>query len=135
MRLRVVQFIESGGPGGAEHVMLSLASSLRERGHDLLVIPPYDGYVSERCRELKIPCVVLRSTRHLDVSLVRRLRRAIADLVDRSSMHMDWMRESMRPSPASEGRRSSRPCTARCDSIAAIRFGCGPREGSFARLA
>lgn len=76
---RIVQFIESGGPGGAEHVMLNLSVRLIQRGHAVLVIAPYEGYVSERCREWNIPHRILPSTRQLDVSLVRRLRGAVAD--------------------------------------------------------
>lgn len=79
MSNRVIQFIESGGPGGAEHVMLSLASGLMAREHSVKVIAPYDGYVAARCRDLKIPCLVLDSRRHRDVTLVQRLRRAFMD--------------------------------------------------------
>jgi glycosyltransferase involved in cell wall biosynthesis len=75
---RVVQFIESGGPGGAEHVMLNLSVRLMQRGHAVLVMAPYEGYVSDRCREWNIPHRILPTTKRLDFSLVRRLREAVA---------------------------------------------------------
>lgn len=60
--------------------MLSLASRLIERGHFVVVVPPYEGYVSGRCRDMKIPHVVLESNRRLDLSLMRRLRNVVADI-------------------------------------------------------
>ena len=79
MPRRVIQFIESRGPGGAERLMLNLASGLIKRGHLLMVIPLYESYVSDRCRELGIPYSILKTNRRLDVSLAVRLRKIVSE--------------------------------------------------------
>ena len=40
--MRIALLMETGGPGGAEHMLLNLASGLAERGHDIVPIGPDD---------------------------------------------------------------------------------------------
>ena len=39
---RIALLVETGGPGGAEHVLLNLAEGLRGRGHEIIPIGPDD---------------------------------------------------------------------------------------------
>lgn len=39
---RIALLVETGGPGGAEHVLLNLAEGLRRRGHEIIPIGPDD---------------------------------------------------------------------------------------------
>jgi glycosyltransferase involved in cell wall biosynthesis len=83
--------------------MLNLSVRLLQRGHAVLVIPPYKGYVSERCREWNIPYRIVPSTRQLDVSLVRRLRDAVAEF-DGHTVHAHGFDASVYACLASVGR-------------------------------
>ena len=52
---RVLLFIESGGPGGAESVVVRLATALRERGIDAAVMTARTGWLTDTLRERDVP--------------------------------------------------------------------------------
>lgn len=79
--MRIVQVIESFGPGGAERMMLSLAAELRARGHDVVIAVPRAGWVSTKADRLGLNWSEYAPRGGaFDVPLLRRLRR-------------DWSRE------------------------------------------
>lgn len=70
---RVMLFIESGGPGGAESVVLRLAAALRERGFDTSVMTTRTGWLTETLRDRGIPHVKVEAGGRLDPGFPRRI--------------------------------------------------------------
>lgn len=70
---KIAIFIESGGFGGAETVVLSLAEYLQETGCDIQVITLRTGWLSESLVAKGIPWIQISSTRHLDLYLIYQL--------------------------------------------------------------
>ena len=72
--LRIALLNETGGPGGAEHMLLNLADGLRARGHEVVPILPDDrnpwlgGQFAER--GFRVERYAMR--RRLDVACLRR---------------------------------------------------------------
>ncbi len=76
--LRILQVIETGGPGGAETVFARLSSGLRDRGHDVHCLAGDGDWLPDELRRRSLPVEVLpRTSRSLDVPLLQRLRTAI----------------------------------------------------------
>jgi glycosyltransferase involved in cell wall biosynthesis len=82
---RVLLFIESGGAGGAERVVVRLAGALRERGVDAGVMTTRTGWLSETLTGRGIPHQRIDAGRSLDATypfrLARRLRAARVDVL------------------------------------------------------
>jgi len=57
--MRILQFIETGGPGGAESVVLSLCLSLQEKGVEVIVATLREGWLTEQLDLHNIPRVKL----------------------------------------------------------------------------
>lgn len=73
--MRVLQVIETGGPGGAETVFARLSSGLRDGGHDVQCVVADGDWLPAELRRRGLPVVVTpRSSRSLDLELLRLLR-------------------------------------------------------------
>lgn len=68
--MKVLQFIETGGPGGAEQVVLKLSKELIKRGDDVLVCTLREGWLTKELDRLKIRRIRLNSSRATDVNLI-----------------------------------------------------------------
>ncbi len=71
-------FIETGGPGGAERVVLHLAKAFQERQHAVTVATLREGWLTENLTAEQIDHVCIRSERRFDVALPVRLARVAA---------------------------------------------------------
>lgn len=83
--LRVVLALESSGPGGAENMVLQLASALRERGHEVAVATMREGWMTQRARAAELPVWLEPQKQGLDLGWIwrfaRRLRRERIDVL------------------------------------------------------
>src|SRR5690606_28853285 len=70
---RVLHFIDTTGPGGAETIFLQVASGLRERGWPGRVVLIGPGWVEDRARELGLPLDVVPTSGRWDVRYLMRL--------------------------------------------------------------
>lgn len=68
--MRVLHFIDTGGPGGAETVFLSLADAAQRRGENAAVAVPYDGWLAARLRERGMAPTFLPAKGRLSLTLV-----------------------------------------------------------------
>jgi|GEM_PF-1459912 len=75
--LRVMLFIETAGPGGAESVVFSLASGLRARGIYVVVLTLSEDHLTAQLTEAGIPWIKIESRRKFDISLPFRIARQI----------------------------------------------------------
>ena len=75
--MRILFFIETGGPGGAEQVVLQLAKGFEESGDQVGVVTLRTGWLTEQLAELGIKHYRLISDSSLDVSLPIRLSRIL----------------------------------------------------------
>ncbi len=71
----ILFFIETGGPGGAERVVLNLATAFRDRGHRVSTATLREGWLTENLTRAGIDHTLIRSERHRDVTLPFRLSR------------------------------------------------------------
>lgn len=87
--MRLLQLIETGGPGGAETVFVELSVGLRERGHDVrCLVGPGDWLPSEAQRR-GLPTEILRTSGSFDGALLRALvRRIRVDDIDLVHAHL-----------------------------------------------
>ena len=70
---RVLHLIDTGGPGGAETVFLSLAADAGQRGHNAGVVVPYDGWLAGRLREHGVTPLFLPAKQGMSLALARGL--------------------------------------------------------------
>lgn len=68
-------FIETGGPGGAERVVVQLARGLQSRGVDVLVASLRTGWMTDNLIRHSVPYRQLPSSRKFDITLPFRLAR------------------------------------------------------------
>jgi glycosyltransferase involved in cell wall biosynthesis len=73
--MKIAQMLESGGPGGAETVLLQLSDELRARGHEIVVIRCQDGetWLDEELGKRGIPVEYLPLARAVDPWAARTL--------------------------------------------------------------
>ena len=71
--LRVLQVIETGGPGGAETVFADLSAGLRERGHTVQCLVAPGSWLPDTLRERGLSVEPLVSGGAFDVALLRSL--------------------------------------------------------------
>ncbi len=69
--MKVLQLIETGGPGGAERVLLDLVSGLLSRNIECVVGMLRDGWLSENLRKRGVQYRILPAGGHLDVKLIK----------------------------------------------------------------
>ena len=53
--MKILQSIETGGPGGAERVLIALCRGLRERGHEVEALLLKQGWLADRLHEAGVP--------------------------------------------------------------------------------
>ncbi len=76
--MRIVQAIETGGPGGAEQVLIRLCALLSTAGHDVRPLLLKDGWLRATLESQGFPVEVLPLTKPLDPSFVRLLGRFLS---------------------------------------------------------
>lgn len=69
----ILHLIETGGPGGAEHVFLELASRLRLEPLRNLAVVGRDGWLADRLRERGLAPIVISAQGSLNLRYLRRL--------------------------------------------------------------
>lgn len=72
--LRILQVIETGGPGGAETVFAQLASGLRERGHAVHCLTRAGSWLPAELERRGLPSSRWSSSGAFDLSMLQRLR-------------------------------------------------------------
>ena len=76
---RVMLLIESGGPGGAERVVLKLATGLRDRGLEVAVVTTREGWLTDRLAEARIAHERIDAGGRLDPGFAWRIAGQIRD--------------------------------------------------------
>lgn len=77
--MKIVQAIESAGPGGAEQVLLRLSTRLLGEGHEVRVLLLRSGWLKESLERQGIDVTVLPIARALDRSFLERLTKFLSD--------------------------------------------------------
>ena len=78
-KINILHIIESGGPGGAETVLLNIVNNLdRERYHSTVVLLR-TGWLHQKLRENGVSTVLLNSARSYDLGLLFKLWRKIKE--------------------------------------------------------
>lgn len=76
-RRTILHTIETGGPGGAESVLVALASGLDPARYRALALVPREGWLSAALRSRGVPVHVAKSKNPFDPTLLREMRRLI----------------------------------------------------------
>lgn len=77
--MRILQLIETGGPGGAETIVATLSERLIASGHDVSVIVGPGEWLARRLRKTDIPTAENTNRGFLDFLLIRQIRMIIRD--------------------------------------------------------
>ena len=77
--MRILQLIETGGPGGAETVFATLSSGLVERGHAVTALVGEGNWLPAEMARRKIPTTLLTRGGAFDRPLLAQIRRTIRD--------------------------------------------------------
>lgn len=80
MPATILHSIETGGPGGAEQMMLRLAEAYRQRGHRQVVCLRKDGWLADQVRARGFELVLRPLGRSPDIGWMRWLAARIAEL-------------------------------------------------------
>jgi len=78
-KIKLLHLIETGGPGGAESVYLSLAQELPKRGMEVHNILLKDGWLAGKIRAISSHCEIIPSKGSLDVVFVKQLMNYIRE--------------------------------------------------------
>ena len=73
--LRILQYIDTGGPGGAEAVFIRLSRALAERGHHVHTVVDDDTWLAATLRGHGLEVTPISSSEGLHLKLLTRLRR------------------------------------------------------------
>jgi len=76
-RYTILHTIETGGPGGAETVLLNLVANLDPSRYRSLVLLPEGSWLPRKLRELNVPTVIAESKAWYDPSLLRTMGRLV----------------------------------------------------------
>jgi len=76
---RLLQIIETGGPGGAETVFLSLVEGLLDRDYDVTCIVGRGNWLPQQLDQRGIRAAMLKTSGSMDLGLVASLRRSIRE--------------------------------------------------------
>jgi glycosyltransferase involved in cell wall biosynthesis len=91
--LRVVLALETSGPGGAENMVVQLATALSDLGHDPIVATMDEGWMTERAQSAGLEVWVVPQRPGLDLAWVgqfaRRLRREQVDVLHTHEFEMN----------------------------------------------
>lgn len=74
-RLRVLVGLESSGPGGAENMVVALASGLVGLGHEAMIVTDTPGWMTERAEAEKLPVWIETQGPGVDLRWILRLAR------------------------------------------------------------
>lgn len=77
--LRILQVIETGGPGGAETVFANVCTGLQQRGHDVHCLVAPGSWLPDEMRRRGFTPIPLVSHGAFDVALLRLLHRTIRE--------------------------------------------------------
>jgi glycosyltransferase involved in cell wall biosynthesis len=77
--VKLLQCIETGGPGGAETVFATLSDELRARGHEVVCVVGAGSWLPGELQRRGLEAHVLESDGALDLGLLQRLRRVIRE--------------------------------------------------------
>jgi len=72
-KIRILHIIESGGPGGAETVLLNIVNNLDKNKYDSIVVLLRTGWLYQELRKSAISTILLKSFRSYDLSFLFRL--------------------------------------------------------------
>lgn len=78
--MRILQLIETGGPGGAETVFARLVEALTSQGHDVHAIVPSDDWLAARLRTVNCEFTVCESRGTLDLRFIKQIRSTVREL-------------------------------------------------------
>ncbi len=78
-RIKILHIIESGGPGGAETVLLNIVHNLDQKKYHSVVALLKTGWLYQKLRDSHIPTLVLSSVRSYDLGFLFRLRQNIKE--------------------------------------------------------
>ncbi len=84
MQYTILHTIETGGPGGAESVLLALATGIDTSRFRSLVLLPHEGWLQRKLQEKGIPVFLAESSAWYDL----RLPRAMTRLVKQKNVHL-----------------------------------------------
>lgn len=71
--MRILQFIETGGPGGAENAVLHISQALKNKGHDIHVITTREGWLTTQLDKQQIQRQLIPSYRSFDFGLILKI--------------------------------------------------------------
>ncbi len=78
-RFTILHTIETGGPGGAETILVALASGLDPTRFRSLALVPREGWLSAALRSCGVPVHVARSRSPFDPTLLLEMRRLVRE--------------------------------------------------------
>ena len=70
---KVLHAIDTGGPGGAENLVVQLVESLTAKGYDPVTSVPYEGWLHGKLREKRLPLHVIPSKGGFSMGYLRAL--------------------------------------------------------------
>jgi glycosyltransferase involved in cell wall biosynthesis len=73
----ILHLIETGGPGGAEQMLLRLCDEYKRKGYSQLVCLRKEGWLAEEVRKRSLPLEIRPLQRKLDFSWLKELRQII----------------------------------------------------------
>jgi glycosyltransferase involved in cell wall biosynthesis len=73
--LKILQFIETGGPGGAEKVVSLLCKQLKEEGHQVFAGTLREGWLTQELDKLEIKRLKFNTSKIFDLKLILHLIR------------------------------------------------------------
>ena len=68
--MKILQFIETGGPGGAEKVVSLLSNELKDQGHEVIVATLREGWLTQEIDRLNISRTKFDSKSSFDFGLI-----------------------------------------------------------------
>ena len=77
MKRTILHTIETGGPGGAESVLLALAARIDPNRFSSLVLLPHEGWLQTKLQEKGIPVFLAKSSAWYDLRLPRAMARLV----------------------------------------------------------
>ncbi|KPK77601.1 MAG: hypothetical protein AMJ89_02145, partial [candidate division Zixibacteria bacterium SM23_73] len=72
-KIRILHLIETGGPGGAEKVLLNIVKSIDSRRFDSLVLILRKGWLYQTLKEHHLETRVIESNRAWDIGFLLKL--------------------------------------------------------------
>ncbi len=75
--MRILQIIETGGPGGAETIFAGLADSLVKRGHTVTCMTGEGSWLPHEMTRRALPASLIENRGALDLALLSRMRQTL----------------------------------------------------------